>query len=177
MCVPIAMAAATTAMSAASSIMGFIGQNQASQENKEAANLGYAATANESAEQATQIDQQQSENTMNAVIARVASQGRISASAASLGGGAESTTAQQNAAAFASGRDLSVEDINSEGQRLQVMNQLNAADMRRRTQIASVQPASPLSLILGLGGDALKGATEFSQLGGRFGPSAAAAGA
>lgn len=169
MCDPISMAAATTAVSATSAIMGFQGQNQQAALNQQEANLGYAQSANEAGEQAVQIDQQQSENTMNAVINRVSAQGRISASAASMGGGAESTAAQANAAAFAAGRQLSVENINSAGQRLQVQNELISADDKRRSQIASVQKASPLSLVLGLAKAGLSGASAFGSAGGQFG--------
>lgn len=170
------MAATTAATSGASAIFGFMGQNQQAKLNQETANLGYAQSFNQAQEQATQISQQQSENTMNAVINRVAAQGHISASAAAMGAGAESTGAQENAASFTAGRQLSVEDINSQSQRLQVQNEMTSADLRRRSQIASVQPASPLSLILGLAKAGMQGISSFAGMGGFGGGAGAGAG-
>jgi hypothetical protein len=43
MCDPISMAATTAVTSAASSVLGFIGQGQAYKANLQAANVGYAA--------------------------------------------------------------------------------------------------------------------------------------
>lgn len=171
MCDPVSMAVATTATSAASSYMGFAGQNQAAAANETAANLGYANSINGLNTQATQIDKQQSENTVTALINSVAARGRISAAASSQGMGGSTTAAQENAAEFASGRQLSIEDLNSQQERVQNANQRSGADLQRRSQIASVQPASTLSLVLGVANSALKGANQFSQSGGQFGGS------
>jgi hypothetical protein len=168
MCSPVALAGVTGGVQAASSVFGFMGQNQAAKLNTQAANLGYANNINALNTQATQINQQQSENTVSSLIDSVAARGRISAAAGSEGAGGSSTASQMNAAEFSAGRNLAVEDLNSQNARVQNANQRSGADLQRRSQIASVQPASPLSLVLGLANAGISGAKQFSEAGGQF---------
>lgn len=165
---PMIMAATSAGAAGAQSIFGFLGQNAAAAANERSANLAYAQASNEAGQEAVQVDQRQSENTVNAIIQSVAQRGKISASASSLGSGGETVAAESNAADFEAGRWLSVQDQNSTNQRLQITNQLKGADLQRRGQIMSVQPASPLSLVMGLAGAALKGANAYAGFGGRF---------
>lgn len=169
MCDPISLAAATTAVGSASSVLGFAGQNQAAQANKTAANLAYANTGNQVAVRGAQIDQQQSENTVQAMIDRVTAQGRISASASSMGGDAATTARTENAADFASGRSLSLEDVNSQNQRIGNAQTMTNAFYTRQSQENQVLPGNPLSLALGLAKAGLGGASAFGKLGGQFG--------
>jgi hypothetical protein len=169
MCDPVTIAVTTAAVSAASSIMGFEGATQQSHQNANAANATYANTYNALEEQRGQIDAQASENSVSALIDRVKAQGAISASASSMGTGGATSKELANAADFDAGRSLSIENLNTQGQRLQVQNQLGAADITRRNKIASMPAPSPLSLVLGLAKAGLQGAGGYEQAGGKFG--------
>jgi hypothetical protein len=169
MCGPLALAAASMVPAMASSVVGFIGHNEAAAANSRAAGLSYANTANQEATKAGQIDQQQSQNTVQAMIDRVQAQGRISASASSFGGDAASTTRAGNAADFAAGRGLGIEDTNSQNQRTQVGFGMDDAFYARQTQDNQVLKQSPLQLGLSLAGDVAGGASVFGKLGGTLG--------
>lgn len=168
MCDPISLAAAGSAVSAGSSIFGFLGQNAAAKANEQAANLGYANAWNQGQQEAHQIDQQQSVNTVNAIIEQRSRQGQISASASAFGQGAESTAGEEVATNVQASRQIGVAAENAQNQRLQVSNQLQSADLARRSQIMQVQPESPLSLVLGIAQSGIQGANTFAGVGGRF---------
>jgi hypothetical protein len=173
MCDPVSIAVTTAAVGAASSYMGFQGATQQAHANANAANLQASSTYNALGEQEGQIDAQQSENTVSALIDRAKAQGSISASASSFGTGGSTTTALANAADNEAGRALSVEDLNSQSQRLQVQNQLQGADITRRNKIASMPAPSPLTLVLGMAKAGLQGTSAYTSAGGRFGSDAA----
>jgi hypothetical protein len=168
MCDPVSIAATTAVVAAASSVMGFEGAQQASQANEQAANLSASNTYNALQEQEGQIDAQQSENTVSAVIGRAQQQGRISASASSFGTGGATAEELGNAADNTAGRALSIEDFNSASQRLQVQNQLQSSDIARRNKIASVPAPDPLTLVLGIAKAGLSGTSAYTSAGGRF---------
>lgn len=168
MCGPLLLAAVPAAIASAGAIAGFIGQGQASASNTTAANLSYAANQNVLGQRSVQIDQEQSQNTLNAAIARASAEGKVSASASSFGGDASTTTRQVNAADFSVGKQIGVEDINSQNQRLQVANDQTSDFYARQSQINKVPPPSPLSLGLSIAGDAAEGAANYSKLGGKF---------
>jgi hypothetical protein len=120
MCDPVTIAVTTAAVSAASSIMGFEGADAACPtQNANAANATYANSYNALEEQRGQIDAQASENSVSALIDRVKAHGAISASASSMGTGGATSKELANAADFDAGRSLSIENLNSQGQRLQ----------------------------------------------------------
>lgn len=168
MCDPISLASAGTAVAGGKSILSFLGQNAASAANTRAANLSYANTSNQLAQRSSQIDAQESQNTVQAMIDRVTAQGRISASASSMGSDTATTTREGSAANFSVGRALGIEDTNSQNQRQDVGNQLDNAFYARQTQENQVLPGNPISLALGLGGDAVGGAGDYLKLGGQF---------
>lgn len=171
MCDPVTIAAATFAVSAASSVMGFEGETQRAHLNANAANMQGANTYNALEQQRGQIDAQQSENTVSALIERAKARGAISASASSIGTGGSTATALETAADNQAGRALSIENLNSDNQRLQVRNQIQASDIQRQNKINSVLAPSPLSLVLGLAKAGLQSASAFTSAGGSFGGS------
>lgn len=168
MCDPVSIAVTTAAVSALSTTVGFIGQRQAAKANEQAANVSAAQQHNELGQRAVQVDAQQSENTVNALIERAAGQGAISASASAFNTGVSTTTQRSNAADFALGRSLSIEDLNSENQRQQIGNEHTGVELERVSQINSVQKPGALSLALGIGEAGLKGANAYSNAGGKF---------
>ena len=169
MCDPLSIGIATATVGAASSIMGFEGANQASHANANAANLQASNTYNALGEQESQIDAQQSENSVSALIARTQAQGRISASASSFGTGGATTAELSNATDNEAGRSLAIENLNSQSQRLQVQNQMQGAEITRRNKIASVPAGNPLSLVLGIAKAGLQGSSFYASTQGRFG--------
>lgn len=173
MCDPVSIAVATTTVAAASVVMGFEGANSASHANANAANLQASNSYNLAGEQEGQIDAQQSEHTVSALIDRAQAQGKISASASSFGTGGSTTTELGNAADNEAGRSLSIQDLNSQGQRLQVQNELQGEDITRKNKIASMPPGNPLSLVLGIAKAGLQGSSAYTSSGGRFGSDAA----
>ena len=168
MCDPSLLAAAQVVPAMVSSVMGFVGQNQAAAANKKAANLSYANTENQLTQKASQVDAQQSENTVQAAISRITSQGRISASASSFGADASGATREANAADFAVGRGLSIENVNSDNQRVAIGGEQDNAFYARQSQINQVLPQSPIQLALGLAKAANAGIGAFAQFGGTF---------
>lgn len=164
MCDPVSMGAASAGMGAVQSVMGFMGQTQAARSNAQAANASYMNTYNSEQQQASQVDRRQSENTVTSMINAAAARGRVSASASSMGADAASTTQMVNAADFDVGRALSIEDVNSEDQRVQIGQQLTNANIERQSQINQVVKPSPFSLITNLGADAIQGAGQALKL-------------
>ncbi len=168
MCGPLAMAAVPAAMGVVSAVAGYSGKATAYNQNVQAANLGYANSANQVNQQRTQIDTQQSENTATAVIDKAKAAGAISASASAMGTGGTTAAEMENASANSAGRNLGIQDINSSNQRLQTSSELSDAVLRRQSQINQVQAPSKLSLALGIGGALASGAKDYHSLGGRF---------
>ena len=168
MCDPVSLGLAFAAVGATSSVMGFVGQNQAASANRRAADLSYANTENQLALKGSQVDAQQSENTVQAAIARITGQGRISASASSMGSDAASATRGANAVDFGVGRGLSIENINSDSQRQAIGGEEANAFYAHQSQVNSVLPQSPIQLALGLAKSGLGGVSTFSQFGGTF---------
>lgn len=146
MCDPVSLAVAAGTVSQAKNVLGFLGGQQAYNANRNAAYSTYGTTYNTLQQQEGQIDAQQSENTTSALIKGIAAQGRISASASSLGGDAASTAAQSGAADFDVGRGLSIQDLNSENQRVQNAAELTGAAIKRDSQINQVAKPSALGL-------------------------------
>lgn len=169
MCDPVSIAAATAVISTASATMGFVGQQQQYKSNAQMANITAANTYNGQQEQSAQIDAQQSENTVNAIVQRAQGEGVISAHAGAFGLSGSTTSRLSNAVDFASGRQLSVEDLNSSDQRLQMQNVMVGTDLTRQAQINSVAQADPLSLALGVAKAGLSGTSAYTSAGGKFG--------
>jgi len=164
LCDPVSLTAMTFATGAAKSVLGFIGQNQAAEANKQAANAAFANTSNSLAEQRVQIDRQQSENTVSAMINAAANRGKVSASASSMGADAATTTQLVNAGNFDVGRALSIADTNSESMRIRNSQDLTDANIKRQSQINQVLPQSPLELALNLSGNAISSAGDYLKL-------------
>lgn len=172
MCDPITaiavLSTATAAVGVASAVSQYQGQKEAYSDNKEAANLGYAANENVAAQKGMQISQEQSQNTLQAAIARAKAEGRVSASASSFGG--TYTTAARDVAGvdFQVGQQLGVANINTQNQRLALADQETSNWYDRQNQINSVAKASPAQLGIGIASAALQGASTYKSLGGRF---------
>lgn len=166
MCDPVTIAVVAASTAALSTTVGFIGQTQMAKANEQAADVAAAQQHNELGQRAVQVDAQQSENTVNAIIERAATQGTISASASAFNTGLSTTAQRSNAADFALGRGLSIADLNSQGQRDQIGNQHIGVEMDRVSQINSVQAPGALSLALGITQAGLTGANAYSTAGG-----------
>lgn len=169
MCDPVSLGIAAATVGSASAIMGFQGANQMSHENANAANLTQAVNYNALAEQGAQVDAQQSENSVSALIERAKAGGAISASASASGSSGATATALANASDNQVGRALSIEDLNSANQRLQIQNQVISGDVQRKNKIASVPAGNPLSLVLGIAKAGLEGSSAYTSAGGKFG--------
>lgn len=168
MCDPLTIALVTTAASAGSAIMSFQGQRAAKKANDQAANMTYANTYNELGNRNIQIDQQQSENSVEAAINQHVLQGRISASAGAMGLTGGTTKSLEVSAANQVGRALSLERLTSENQRIQQGTEYNAAGIRRVSQINSVAKPSIAKLGFDLAKSGLQGANAYSDAGGKF---------
>lgn len=149
-------------------VLGYLGQNAAASANREAANISYAQNENAASQRYTQIGQEQSENTINAAIARARAEGSISASASSMGSDASTTGRQVQAADFATGMQLGRMDINSENQRIATADQEQVNWLNRQSQINSVAPQSPLVLGVHLAANAAQAAADYAKMGGRY---------
>lgn len=163
MCDPLTIGLTTAAVGTASSVMGFEGQRQAYNSNAQMANLSAASNYNALQEQAAQVDAQQSEATVNAVIERAKTQGAISAYAGSFGLGGATTARAENAAAFSAGRQLSVEDATAQNQRLQIGTELTNNELQRQAKINSMPQANALGMVLGIAKAGLSGVSAYGS--------------
>ena len=157
MCDPMTIGAATMALSAASSVMGHVGTNQAYAANEDAANLTFARDTDALNRQKTQLDREGSERALDTAIASLAAQGEISASASSSGLSSSSLIRSVNTEMFGIGRQATAEDINDRGQRVELANRRTDADLNRQNRIRSAPKSSLLELGVNIGGAALSG--------------------
>ena len=169
MCDPISIGVATAGVSAASAVYGFVGQAQQAKGARRTAGINYGQDYNEAAARGIQIDARQSELSVDALIKKVAAQGRISASAASLGLADPTVAAQGNAAGFEAGRDLEIENLNTINERAALARGLVGADLERQSRINANKGPSAFELGLGLSRAALKGVNAYSGAGGKLG--------
>lgn len=168
MCDPVTIAVSALAVSTLTTAVGFVGQNQAADANRKAANMSAANSYNDLGNKGVQIDAQNSENNLSSIINAHAAKGAISASASAFGTGEASTAQLANAADYAAGRSASISQLNANNQRLQLGSDSAGVDIQRQAQIASKQGGSGLSLALGFAGDALGAAGTYHDLGGKF---------
>lgn len=166
MCDPVSMAVVGSSLGASQSILGFAGQNQAHSQAVQAADASYANTSNSLQTQETQIDRQQSENTVTAMINAAANRGKVSASASSMGADGATTTQLVNAGNFDVGRALSIADQNSESLRQRNSQDLTDANIKRQSAINAVPDGSIAGLLTGIAGAGIAGAGTALKLGG-----------
>ena len=169
MCDPATIGLVTFGLGALQTGLSYVGQNQAAKANEKSANLTAANEFNTRQQQATELDQAKSERAVDTAITTAQSEGAISASASERGLGSQSLIQSLNASMFGIGRNASIEDLNDQNQRVQLGNEATGSEIRRQSRINSVQKGNPLSLVLGVGGAALSGATAYSNAGGRLG--------
>ncbi|MFZ3194092.1 MAG: hypothetical protein WA154_12920 [Moraxellaceae bacterium] len=166
MCDPVSLTAATVAISAATTGLAFQGAKEQARGARQAANLTFAQGQNELGQRSAQIDAQQSENTVEGLIAAAQQRGAISASASDLGYSGSTTARIANAADFEAGRGMSIADLNSENQRLEAANISTGQRITRSSTIAANKGPSTAVLGLALAGDVIGGATTYTKLGG-----------
>lgn len=152
--------------SALGSVLGFAGQQQAHAQAVQAADASYANTSNSLQTQETQIDRQQSENTVTAMINAAANRGKVSASASSMGADGATTTQLVNAGNFDVGRALSIADQNSESLRQRNSQDLTDANIKRQSTINATPSPSPIGLLASITGAGIQGAGEALKLSG-----------
>lgn len=171
MCDPVTatIAAASTALSIGSTIMGHQGQKQAAADNRRAANVNFSQRTEAIDAQRVQLDQAMSEDVFERAIAQASAQGRIAASASDMGMGAQGLQQQRQVSSFEAGREFSIAAVNDRNQREQLQREMRGAETERVSQINQVKPPSTLSLLLGIGKAAVQGASTYSSLGGKFG--------
>lgn len=166
MCDPVTMGVIVASTSAISAGLAFGGKQEERATNIADANAGYANTFNSIQTQAGELDTQRSENAVTAMINAAASRGHISASASSMGADAATTTAMANAGDFDVGRDLSLKNVNTENQRVQLGQNLKDASLRRQSQINQTPAPSVAGLLLNIAGAGIKGANSALHLAG-----------
>jgi hypothetical protein len=169
MCDPMTIALTTAAVSATSSVLGFDGQQQASEANAHLANQQAANQYNSLEAQRGQIDASQSENTVSAIVDRASREGAISAHAGTFGLGGSTAGRLENAAAFDVGRSLSIQNLNAQSQRGQNAADLTGSRLEQQTRINSMPKPSALGLVLGVAKAGLQGTGAYMNAGGTFG--------
>lgn len=152
-----------------SATTGFALQHQQSDATERAAYMGYGQTATGLAQQASQIDAQQTENRVEAAIARSAAQGRLSNSLSSMGVTGATATAQTSAVDNQVGRAISIQDLNSQNARVQNAYELQGAALQRDSRIASTPRPSPIQLALGIGEAGLQATSLKASIDGKLG--------
>lgn len=168
MCDPVSIAVATAGISAGTAALSFSAAGQQAKGARQAAGINYGQTYNAEADRSNQISAQRSENHVDATIAKLKAQGRISAAAGSLGLADATVAAAGNAAGFEVGRDASIRDLNSENSQAQVLRDLTAAGSARDASISANQGPSSLELLFGLAKAGLKGVNAYQSAGGTF---------
>lgn len=168
MCDPLSIALTTAAVSAGSATLGFSAEKQQAAGARAAAGQNFALAYNADADRNVQISAQKSENTVDALIAKAQAQGRISASAGSLGIADATVAAQSNAAGFDIGRQASINDLNSQNQGAEVLRDISGAEASRQAKIKANQGPGYLQLVFGLAKAGLQGAGAYTSAGGSF---------
>lgn len=169
MCSPMLLAASTSALSIGQKFVQFQGQSQQAAAARTVAGLNFANRSNIVQQQSTQLDQERSEKALDSAITRVTTQGAISASASDLGYGSSSLISALNADEFGIGRIVAVDEVNDRNSRLQLSNELTAANIERVSTISRNPKPSKLALAIGIGQSIAGGASDYKQLGGSFG--------
>lgn len=168
MCGP-ALAAVPAALSAVSTVVGFIGQQQQAGAAKTAANLNYASTTDALGRQNDELSAMSSEDHVTAAIREAQSFGRISALGSSLGLGTSSLTPAMGSAQAGIARNLAIEDMNVNSRRNNIQASATGALRTRDSDIAAHPSPGYLGLALGLGKDALGGYNSYIEAGNKIG--------
>lgn len=168
MCDPVSLSLVSAGIGVATSVATFTGQQKAYHDNQTAANLTYANTSNSIARKATQIDAQQSESVFDNAVKSAADDSSVVASASDSGLSPNALVHSLNTVDFGNARAATLADINAQNQRIQLGQDQTDANIRRVSQINSVQKGSPVSLLLGIAGSAASAGSQYHQLGGQF---------
>lgn len=167
MCGPLALAAIPATLGVVQAGMDFVGGQQAYHANRIAANTQYASTYNTAQQQAGQTNVKQSQDTVSNVIDAAQRFGRIAAGASSIGLGAGTVGAAVNASGVLTGRRQGAISFNANSERNQIGNEVQGANLRRTSQINSVQKPSLLGLMVGIGKAATSGGNTYYASGGK----------
>lgn len=163
------VAAISAGVGALSTITGYLGTQAAHHSAVQAASLNYAA-ADEKAQRQNVVDSARtSEDNLSDAVAFAQSQGRIAASASTLGLGQYSLSGALNANAASYNRRIGISDTNAANERGNIQADLEGAALQRNSAIANAPKANLGSLALGLAGNALQGISTYGALGGKFG--------
>lgn len=159
MCDPISLAVASVAVSAASSVSGYVGQRQAAKAQEMAAQDAYIANQAALDVQQQQTNEQASQKMSERVRQAMIERGRLRALAAE-GMGGQSTARLEGEIDLATATDMAVIERNRSMNEAQA--QLQKRGMRAQSQgaINASQRPSPLGLAIDLAGTALSGASK-----------------
>lgn len=166
-----AIAGISTALSIGSSVASFVGGQAAAHNEIVSANRNYAAKFNQTQIEGSQVDQAQSEEDLTNAVKAAQSFGSIAASASSLGIGRTSLQQVLSADATGAGRNFAITQANYTAKREGVNTELYGAQLERQSQVEAARANRPsgLSLALGIAGAVAGGASQYMQLGGKFG--------
>jgi len=166
MSLPMIAAISSFALQAGSSVLGFVGQNQAASANRDAANIDHARDTDALNRRQVELDQIDTENAVDTAIASLQAEGQIAASATARGLAGPSVVQALNASMFGVARDVTAEHITDQNQRLGIARSREDADVRRQSRINQVPRGSVVRLALGLGNAALSGYNTYNASGG-----------
>jgi len=166
MCNPMFLAAASTAIGVVRAGAEYVGGRKLASAQELAVNQTAAEQSNVLARRDVQIGAQASEDRVNAIINAVAAQGRISASASSMGSDAATVAQMSNAEAFKAGRGASIQDLNTQNALAENQQARRNNELERVSKINTIQKPTPLSLVLGIAQAGLQGANTYYATGG-----------
>ncbi len=168
MCDPVSIGLTTAAVSAGSAIVGFIGESQQAKAARRADRINYAGDYNALADKGVQTSAAASEDRFQSYIESLKAQGRVSASAGSLGIGAQ--TAQQLTRAETGDitREAAISDLNYKNAQQQNQTENVSAYRAEQSRLAAHKGPTPGELVIGLAKSGLKGVSAYSGAGGKF---------
>jgi hypothetical protein len=153
------------ALDTITSVVDFIGTNNARKSERQSAAVEFGLNANALTSRSREIKIGDSQRVLNAAITRAAAGGAVSLASAEGGLSALSARRLNQANEVGLGGEMVAGDIQSQFQQQQIVRDLQAATIRRDQRIANAQPRSPFSLILDIAGNASKAATTYATAG------------
>ncbi len=169
MCVPIAaLAIGSTLLGVGGTVASYQGQRAQAAAARDAANANYRATFEALQARSREVSESQSEGSFDRAIEAARTQGLIAAKGSEQGLSATSLGAQIQTSAFESGRAQSLTARQAQLQQNQIGREIENANQAKVSELNANRGPSFASLLLGIGGAGLQGATTYAGLGGRL---------